>query len=297
MSKYTVYRNDIKFKKHRHIDPKCADWTDDIKSAFYRYNTDSIEYRIQECIREKLETLDLSHMTHECFEDFMSHPKFREIRDKVQHIFAQSSNLSIIPNLHNFTNLLTLDLSNNRLTKINTLPTSLEELILNNNKLISLSHNLPNLKRLKITDNKITDIKLSNSLESTYLNNNPINNISQLDNIKYLNISNTDIKYIHSYPKLEILDCYHTKINSIPQMNKLKELNCSYSFISNIQELKHLETLEMINTNIDKLHYIHSLCTVKYHSNDKFKISNQYQLVSIKKNKKDINEIIFEIVS
>ena len=77
-------------------------------------------------------------------------------------------------------------------------------------------------------------------------------------------------------------------------MNRLKELNCSYSSISDIKALRYLESLEMINTNIDKLHYIHSLYTIKYHSNDKFKISNLYQLVNIKKNKKDINEIIFE---
>jgi Leucine-rich repeat (LRR) protein len=293
MSKYIVYRNDLKFKKHRKIDPKCAEWTDDIKNVFLKYNTDSIEYRIQECIQEKLETLDLSHMSQNCFEEFIEHPQYDKIRKKVQHIFAQSSNLCIIPNLHQFTKLVTLDISDNNLININTLPISLEELILNNNKLTSLTYDLPNLKRLKISNNKILDIKLSDSLESAYLDNNPLNNIPHLYNIKYLNISNTYIKYIHSYPKLEILDCYHTNIRCIPKMDTLKELNCSYSRITDISELKYLESLEMINTHIKNIHFMDSLYIVKYHSDDKFKISRLYKIKQLTQNKKKFNELTF----
>lgn len=293
--KYTVYRNDIKFKKYREIDPECANWTDDVKSAFHGCDTDCIEYRIEECVREKYEVIDLSHMSSECFEEFISHSQFKLIVNKLHHIFAQSSNLSIIPNLHKFTNLITLDLSNNSLTKIHNLPESLEELILDNNKLTSLTHSMPNLKRLKIINNNISEIKLSNSIESAYLNNNPIISISSIDNIKYLNISNTNIKHIHSYPKLEIFECQYTKIKSIPRMDKLKELICNYSDVSDISELKYLESIEMINTQISKIHHMNSLYSLKYHGDNKFRLSNLYQLFNIMKNKKNINEILFKL--
>lgn len=293
--KYTVYRNDIKFKKYKNIDPECANWTDDVKSAFLNSNTDSIEYRIEECIKENLETIDLSNMTSKCFDDFLSHSQFKTIVNKVQHIFAQSSNLSVIPNLHKFTNLITLDLSNNELTTIQNLPESLEELILNNNKLTSFVHNnLPNLKRLKITNNNIVEIKLSNSIESAYLDNNPITNITCINNIKYLNISNTNITHIYSYPKLEIIECQYTKIKCIPKMNTLKELICNYSQVSDISELKYLETIEMINTQITKIHYMNSLYSLKYHGDNIFRLSNLYQLFNIMKNKRNINEILFK---
>lgn len=295
MPTYPVYRNDIKYKKHRDIDPNSAEWTDDIKNAFLKNNTDSIEYRIDECIKEKLETLDLSHMNNKCFDEFMAHTNFSIIKNKVQHIFAQSSNLTNIPNLNDFPNLITLDLSDNNLIQLNELPQCLEELILNNNNLTSLIYDLPNLKRLKISNNKITDIKLSNSIESAYLNNNPINSIPNMDNIKYLNISNTNITHICSYPRLEILECCYTKIDIIPKLDKLKELICNYSSVSDITQLNHLEFIEMINTNINKLHYIPSLCNITYNNDNKFRISQKYRLLKIIKNKNNIYEITFNI--
>lgn len=293
MSKYRVYRNDLKFKNHRQIDPNCAVWTKKIKNSFVTYNTDGIDYRIYECIQENSETIDLSHMTLECFEEFITHLQFKNIRDTIQHIFAESSNLTIIPNLHKFKNLITLDLSNNKLTNIQSLPETLEELILDNNRLISFTHNLPNLKRLKISNNNISEIKLNNSLESIYLNNNPIDNINYTHNIKYLNISNTYIKSIYSYPKLEILECHHTKIKYIPKMDTLKELNCSFSPVSDISKLNNIESLEIINTHIKNIHYMNSLCIIIYNRGDIFKLSNKYIISGIKQNKNDKNVITF----
>jgi len=59
---YPVYRNDIKFRHHRNVDPSRAVWDDDVKKDFHEKDTDSIEYRLEECKRENYETLDLCHM-------------------------------------------------------------------------------------------------------------------------------------------------------------------------------------------------------------------------------------------
>ena len=86
---YPVYRNDIKFKKFRNIDPSMAIWNDDVKHDYYNKDTDSVSYRIEECIREKSEMIDLSHMDEDCFINLFAHKMFPTIRVKIQHIFAK----------------------------------------------------------------------------------------------------------------------------------------------------------------------------------------------------------------
>ena len=103
--KYIVYRNDIKFKQHRSIDPSRALWaSEDVKMDFMK-NTDSIDYRIDECVRENCNMIDLSHMSNTCFDEFIKHPAFYQLVTKVQHIFAKDCSLMRLPSLNCFTNL------------------------------------------------------------------------------------------------------------------------------------------------------------------------------------------------
>ncbi len=111
MDKYTVYRNDIKYREHRNIDMSRALWTDDIKKDYINKNTDGIDYRIEDCKREKYETLDISHIERFCFKELFLNEIFKTIKNKIQHIFAQDCGLIYIPNLTELSNLQTLDIS------------------------------------------------------------------------------------------------------------------------------------------------------------------------------------------
>jgi Leucine-rich repeat (LRR) protein len=292
-SKYVVYRNDIKYKNYRNIDPNRARWKSDVENDYKYKDTDSIEYRIYDCEKENYETLDLSHMESDCFDKLFSNKLFMTIRNKLKHIFARDSNISRIHDLDEFTSLQTLDISNNKLTHIPKLPISIEELIVNDNNITNIDNDLPNLKRLNAKNNKICKINYNRNIESMYINNNPISEITRLDKIYYLDISNTNIDNLESLPSLTYLDCSHTKIQHIPKMDLLEHLICSESNVQDIDTMNSLKFLEIINTKVKKLKYMRNLCAMSYHNDNNFDISSSYKIKFIKKNKADIIEILF----
>jgi hypothetical protein len=293
--KYPVYRNDIKFKKHRDVDPDRAIWDPDVKDDFYSKETDSIEYRLEECRREKYETLDISHMKQNCFDMLVKNRMFSRIKCTVQHLLAKDCGLQSVPDLSGLTSLVTLDLSCNELKDLPELPESLEELIVNDNRLTRIANDLPGLKRFNGKNNMIASFNYSNSLESIYLSNNPINYIPSLSNIYYLDISTTEIKNLHHCPDLKYLDCSYTELQVLPELKLLEYLQCNESQISDIGTLPNLRSLEMINTNITRVSYMKNLGTLIYHHDNKFGISTQYKIQYVKKNKNNITEITFKI--
>ena len=96
-----------------------------------------------------------------------------------------------IPNLDCFTALLTLDLSCNRLTTLPVLSNTLEELIINDNRISEIPHELPNLLRFNGSDNVITKFNYPKNIERIHLKNNPISYIIKLDYLYFLDISKT----------------------------------------------------------------------------------------------------------
>jgi hypothetical protein len=291
--KYVVYRNDIKYKKHRNIDMSRAIWNDDVKKDFQEKDTDAIDYRIEECKHEKSETIDLTHMDKYCFEQLFSHQSFSSIKKTLQHIFAKDSELRSIPDLLSVNNLQTLDISCNKLKELGNLPESLEELIVNDNKLINIDVHLPKLKRFNGSNNMIEKFNYSNSLERLHLQNNPINMIPKLTNLYFLDISNTKITEIYSMPKLKYLDICNTEINIVPAMPALESLLCNNSSVSDISSINTIYSLEIINSKIKCIHFMPNLNSIRYHDSDKIKLSQRYKILYQKQNKLLINEITF----
>lgn len=298
-----IYRNDIKFRKHRNIDQSNADWADEsIKHDYLNVDTDDIPYRLQDCERERNETLDISNLNIDnCFEKLFVTKKFQKVKTTIQHIFASNSGISVIPDLSELTSLITLDLSHNRLTSLPNLPKSLEELVINDNEIVSIEHNLPNLKRFVGTNNKIQKFNYdscSKSLEKFIINCNPINYIKKIDNVYHLNISNTLINSIYTYPKLRYLDCSHTKIKKIPENNKLEDLITSYSDVNDIRDILSLHNLEIINTDVTVIHHMKNLsklvCSSDLLETKKIVISKHYILSHIKKNTQNVTELVFK---
>lgn len=294
--KYPVYRNDIKFRKHRGVDPSRAEWDDDVKQDYQDKDTDSIEYRLEECKREKNETLDLSHMQEDCFEQLFSNKTFLSIRKIIQHIFAKDCNIRVLPNLSGLISLQTLDVSCNKLKKLPELPESLEELIVNDNRLSVIDNDLPKLLRFNGSDNMLTRINYSNSLERVHIKNNPIDVVPKLSNLYFLDASITKVKKIHPMPKLKYLDISFTEIMIIPDMPCLEHLQCNESSVNDISIIKSLHSLEIVNAKIDRIHYMPNLYTVTYHDSNPIKLSKQFKIMHAKKNRTGINEITFNLL-
>jgi len=290
---YPVYRNDIKYRKHRNIDPSLAIWTDDVKQDFHNKDTDSIDYRIEECLQEKGEMLDLSHMNKNCFNLLFSHKTFPKIKTTLQHVFARDSDLTIIPNLECLSVLLTLDVSSNNLTSLPILPRSLEELFINDNSITCVMAELPNLLRFNGDDNLISEMSFSKKLERIHLKNNPILQIPAFNNLYFLDISSTKITKLYPCPNLKYLDVSSTGIVELPEMNSLEILLCNDSSLKDITKLKNLKSLAMIRSNINRVPYFKDLKNLTYaHADcDKFDMSRNYRIKFERQNKMNIVEM------
>jgi hypothetical protein len=293
--KYPVYRNDIKFKKHRGVDPSRAEWDDDVKQDYQNKDTDSIEYRLEECEREKNETLDLSYMQKDCFEQLFSNKAFLAIIKTIQHIFAKDCGICMLPNLSGLSSLQTLDVSCNKLQELPKLPETLEELIVNDNRLTFIDSDLPSLLRFNGSNNMLTRINYSNSLERVHIKNNPIDVIPKLSNLYFLDASITKVKKLHPMPKLKYLDISYTEIQTVPDMPCLEHLQCNESSVSDISDIKSLHSIEIVNSKVDQIHYIPNLHTLTYHTSNQIKLSNQFKIMRAKKNRLNINEITFNL--
>ncbi len=291
--KYQVYRNDIKFRKHQNIDPSKAIWADDVAKDFKEKDTDGIDYRVSECIREKYELLDLSRMNGNCFVELMKHKEFLKIKKHLKHLFIAHSELKKLEDLDGFVVLETLDVTDNELTVLPKLPNSLEEITIAENKITLIPHQLPLLKRLNAQNNQIKTLFYSPTLEKLILKNNPIETIIKLDKLYHLDISGTKISFLPNFPKVRVLDCSFTSIERLDKMDALKILICNDSKLEDISKLLDLEELEMIRSKIVNVHFMESLYILLYNSSDNIRLSKKYKITNVKKNQRDIMEIIF----
>jgi hypothetical protein len=291
--KYQVYRNDIKYKQHKEIDASRAEWDNDVKRDFQTKDTDSLDYRLEMCEKENYETLDMASMKNDCFLKLFEHKIFPKIKDRIMHIFAYECDITEIPDLTCFSQLQTLDLSRNKLRKLPLLPESLEELIVNNNKITTLDQNLPKLLRFDGTNNRFNHIIFSDALERIHVKNNPITKLRAFNNLHYLDISYTKINKIDSMPRLKYLDMSHTEIISLPSLPMIEQLLCNESKLNDISNISSLQCLEIINTNVSRIHYIKNLITLLYHESNPIILSQKYKMLNVKKNKNNISEITF----
>lgn len=296
MEKYQIYRNDIKYRKHKNIDPDKAIWDDGIKHDYHNKETDSLEYRIQECVRENYDSLDLSHMhslNNTIINNLIDDQTFSDIMKKIKHLFINNNGMYSLPDLRYFTSLETLDISHNNLEELPNLPDTLEELVFNDNQISSVDIVLPKLKRLNAANNKISKINFPEKLESLYLNDNPIScEISRLDKLNYLDISKTRIYKINILPKVRYLDCSFTKIIKLPRLDNLEELVCNDTLIEDINVSDKLMTLNICRTKVNKISFIKPLQTLIY-DDEKIVLSQSYKIRQVLKNRNNIYNISF----
>lgn len=296
--KYHVYRNDIQYGKKRNIDPKRAIWSDDVKYDYYNKDVDTIEYRIEECRKEKYEMLDLSHMDSDCFELLFSHTKFNTIRKKVQHLFAEDCGLHDLPDLNMFKSLLTLNISKNNLKYLGKLPETLEELVVNDNKLISVLNVMPNLVRFIGSNNNIRHFRFPESIERLHIDRNPFYSpIPTLNRLYHLDIAETYVSMVAPNPSLKYIDVTRNmNIKNLPSLPLLDHLCCNYSSIEMIGDMPVVRIIEMINAKIQMVPYLKTLQSLVYSDTQTLYLNKKYMIKRVRKNTNGINEIIFENV-
>jgi hypothetical protein len=294
--KYVVYRNDIKYKGRNNIDLSRAIFQDEeVENDFKNCDTDNIDYRIKDCIREKCELLDLAHMTADAFIQLFSHPQFDEIKLKIEVISANESDIEEVPDLRVFNNLISLNLSGNKLDRLPFLPHSLEELIIDDNE-IEIVQFMPVIKRIRARNNRLHTIEYSNTLESMCLSNNPnLVQIVELPKLYHLEIKRTGITQIPICPNLKYLDIDETRIRVLPALDNLHILSCVRSKLSDISLLTTLYALVTTDSKIRQIHYMPTLQKLTFNSihQNEIRLSSRYKAHRMYKNKNDIIDMVF----
>lgn len=300
--KYMVYRNDIKYKAQNSIDLDRAVFENDEVRQDFMSDTNGVEYRIKECFREKGQVLDVAHTSASCttktcmMDRIIAHPKFQEIKD---HIIIISSN-DMCDNLYKtpldfsvFSNLLSLNLSNNGLSSLPNLPASLEELIIDSNK-ISHIPMMRHIKRIRARQNNLSRIDYTPSLESLNVSDNPeLQTIVNLPNLYYLDIARTGITQIPECPNLKYLDMSETRISVLQILPSLCILRCEKSDLRDISALQNLYVLMTTDSKVRTIHYMDTLQKLTYSGEHKkdIKLSSRYKVYNIVKNSNDVYDI------
>lgn len=176
--------------------------------------------------------------------------------------FASISDLSPLRNL---TQLVSLDLRNNKIKDIEALSqlVNLEELNLSYNRIEQINSlaNLTKLKRLTLSGNKISDIEaLANlkNLEILSLNQNQIGRVdalSQLLMLKQLDLDSNQIEEIsfEQLKKMEHLSLNDNPLHSIVSLSNMMNLEVLYfnnTKVEDISVLAELEKLKLASFNM-----------------------------------------------
>lgn len=274
--KYIVYKNDLKYRINRNLDKSRIEWDNDDVKRLFDTDLDTLDYRIQECVTNNYEVLDLEGL------DLKQIPQLNDaIYTKLSFLSLANNKITELNNLGLFKNLKVLDCLNNQIEEINNLPDTLEELNCRSNKVKQLI--LPkNILRVDCAFNELSVIGFNNTtqLKSIICSHNKLTYIPDIQSIEKLICCYNIINKLGKYPSIEILDCRCNKLDAILEYKTLRELYCSSNDILSISSLPALVLLDIIDTKITKVPFSEKLkeltCNV-----DTVKISNKFNVGTI----------------
>lgn len=286
MSKYTVYENDLKYKKMRDIDPEKAIWsTDDIETKYHTINYDTLEYRLRQCEKDNFESLDLSHLEIAHVPELKGWKHYDRIKD-IKCLFLNNNNMKKCDeNFRQFENLEVLDISNNELISVDFLPYFLKEFVCSENKIVNMiSHS--NILRLDCSSNKLEGLYNYKSLIDLICDDNKLKTINTYENVTRIICKNNPLIEINTQPNVKYLDCSSTDLkNSISNMPKLNFLICNKTRLNDISNLTQLKGLEICHSDITKIPFIESLEDLLYKQKQEIMLSSKFKISFLKKEK------------
>lgn len=293
---YVVYKNDLKYRKHRDLDKKKIIFNDDETERMYDMDLDSVEYRFEECVQSNCITLDLKCMelTDDTF-PVIPH----NIVQNAKYVFLSENNLTKIPSqISTFKNIDVLDMSYNNIQNISMLPSTLLELCIRDNPLtqINVNQKISNMMLFDCANCKLSNIpNIFVNLKTLMCGNNKLTSINGFVNLKKLICDSNQISNVTNCPNLEYLDCNKNKINELPDnMPKLGHLICSDTNLSTLPYNSPLKSIEVFHTDITKLHYIPTLGEFLCNKDQLKSISSKYKIDSITEHKKKFIYIGFQ---
>jgi hypothetical protein len=258
-----IYKNDLKFNEN--LDIESSEFESDAVKLIYNNfkSKPKIELRIEDSKMENYRYLDLSKLEidDKYFLQLLELKKINDILNKIEFLDLSNNNLTKLPDLKKFPNILYLNVAFN----------SIDHDIIDNN-LIELTCHNNSIKSIK--SKKLTHLNASNNLIQSI----------DIPNIKILIISYNKINWIPSYINLVYLECIENNLVNIDNMYELEELYIGNNNLSNIKNMPKLKILNCVGNPIDKIKYFPNLKTLM---SSTCKVSSQYILSNMEKIKSD----------
>mgnify|MGYP004000947719 CR=1 FL=1 len=177
---------------------------------------------INNCIKQQLKTLDISNM------ELSDLPLELKDANCIEILKCDNNKIKKIENIPS--SVKSLSLSNNKIEVIENLNTSLDILFISNNKIKKIN-NLPNINFLACHDNNISSVTVPNTLQVFLCSHNQIHELDNLNNVnvKTLDCSYNNINKLNRLPyTLETLDCsYNENLTELTITQNINSINCT----------------------------------------------------------------------
>ncbi len=151
-----------------------------------------------------------------------------------------------------------LDISHMDLKILPKIPSTVQYLFCNDNKLTSIDtlHRLP-LKTLDCSANRIDEIQvLPKSLTELCCRNNKLVDLHATEmciKLKIIDCSHNEIIELPAINTLEIIECENNQIRILPSIHQLRKLNCKDNKIHSLGVYPKLEELECTNNRLTQI--------------------------------------------
>ena len=171
------------------------------------------------------------------------------ILNECKEIYCSHCNLSAFK-INKYNKIKILDISNNRLSNIDTSESLVE---------------------LNIENNKISDLCLFPNLTALIIKNNRLEKINKYPNLLVLNASNNFIKHMDSMDYLKELIISNNRLDCIPYMKGLRYIDLSNNLIKQITIPNNCEYIDLSN-NLIKQIIIPNNCKHLYLTGNKIEV-------------------------
>lgn len=216
-----------------------------------------------------------------------------ELPDDIVFLDISNNNIKNINVLRKYKNLKIVNVSYNKLTKLENI--KLEEINCSFNK-INIIKNC-RIKRLDISYNNLSETLQLSYTKILYTNNNI--NLKQIlsNSVEELICNNCNLREIIA-PKIKILNCSNNKIRRL-QFKNIIELDCENNNIKNIENMMLLEFLSCSANNINYIHYLPKLKSLITNSETSIEEKYRNHILDVENyyNKNlnvDVNSFVFE---